>query len=489
MEAAENKKFGLSVKQNMIVTTVIILFFLGVIILYYAMLNTETRDNIIKNGELNAVNAANQIDAYLSTGVDSIKLSGYTLDNMIRDNRSSEEILEFLVDQSFAMENVVIGQVNGIYGYINGEYLDGALWVPEDDYVPTERPWYIAAMSRQGKVVVVDPYIDAQTGDVMITLAKTLCDAKSVAAIDVSIEQLQTATEEIAAEGGSDMEIILSRTYQVIAHSDKSEVGKDYFQDDGSFGSAIVRELRKQTSNRSHFSVNYDGTEYIVYAITIESDWVCLSVTDATAAFQQLRIPLILTVIVSVLIIAVFTIIMIRSNRKDALAKQMKQLAEQQTEYAYKDQMTGLKNRRAYTEAVQRMSNDLPVNCCVVMFDVNGLKTVNDTYGHEAGDELIIAAAQCICSAFEGVDLVFRLGGDEFCLITTGTEEEAKRCLEQLDQQTAAWNGQRIHGFSVSYGLVAADGQSDMETILKEADQRMYDYKDNYYQTTGRERR
>ncbi len=484
------KKAGLTgVQRNMIVTTLIILFFLGVIILYYVMLRNETRNSIIRNGEINAVSAANRIDKYLSTGVDAITLTGYTLDNMIRDRRSQEEILDYLVNQSIAVENLVSGQANGVYGYINGEYLDGSLWKPDDDYVPTRRPWYTAAIARSGKVTLVDPYIDAMTGNMMITMTKTLCDATSVVAIDVAMNRLQTTTEEIAAQGHSDMEIVLNRRYQVIAHSDAGEVGKDYAAEVGTLGNAIMTQLRKQPSGENAFSVYYGGAEYIVYAITIENDWMCVSVTNATSAFSRLRIPLILTVIVSVLIIAVLLILMIRSNRKDAFARKMKQLAEQQTEYAYNDQMTGLKNRRAYTEKVEKLAKALPENCCVIMFDVNGLKKINDTYGHEAGDELIIAAAKCIREAFPETEDVFRLGGDEFCVMTRCTEEAAMQSLIQLEQRTARWRGRRIDGFSVSYGIGTAAEHANLVSIMQEADRRMYEYKSAYYEKTGNDRR
>ena len=489
MKAVAKKRGGLSALQNMIVTLLIILFFLGVVLSYYAMLYAQTRANIINNGELNAVKAANQINRHLSTGADAIKLTGYTLDNMIRDKRSQEEIQAYLEDQSFATAIVLAAQSNGIYGYINGEYLDGVRWVPDDDYVPTERPWYVEAMARAGKVAVIDPYIDAQTGSMILTFAKTLCDARSVVAIDISMEELQSLTEQIAQRGTTDMEIVLDHSYQVISHSDMDEVGKNYLREEGTFGSAIVGQLRRQSPEDNYFSMKYGGAEYIVYAMSIENDWVCLSVTDATSAFDQMRIPLVLTIVFSVLIIAILLVIMIRSNRKEVLAEKMKQLADQQTEYAYNDQLTGLKNRRAYAEIIAQLAGGLPKGCRVIMFDVNRLKQVNDTLGHKAGDELIRAAASCIQDCFEGVEAVFRLGGDEFCAITTDAEDRARRSLEQLEARAAAWKGQYIDGFSISYGMASDDDCPDIDAMVKEADRRMYDCKRDYYSRAGNDRR
>ena len=78
------------------------------------------------------------------------------------------------------------------------------------------------------------------------------------------------------------------------------------------------------------------------------------------------------------------------------LAESNSKLVELQTSYAYYDQMTGLQNRRAYAEKIDQYIENMPGECCVVMADINGLKEMNDTCGHEAGDELIIGAAECL---------------------------------------------------------------------------------------------
>lgn len=165
------------------------------------------------------------------------------------------------------------------------------------------------------------------------------------------------------------------------------------------------------------------------------------------------------------------------------------QLAELQTRYAYYDQMTGLQNRRAFSEKVEQLSRQLPVPCTVVMADINGLKEANDTLGHEAGDELIIGSAACLKKSFDGINTIYRLGGDEFTVIMEQSEAEAKKRLEQLEKICAEWKGQLINGISISYGAASSEEFSDMDSLLKAADQRMYAYKNDYYQNTGKERR
>ena len=299
---------------RVLVSALVILLFLSVILAYYAMLYSETREKIIARGELSAASSAEQIDKYLSKGIDTMKLACYTLDDMLRTGKTQKEIYEFLVSQSSAVKSTTAANSTGVYGFINGEYLDGTNWVPDDDYVPTERPWYTDAIANVGKVAVVDPYVDAQTNTVMITFAKTLCDIKSVAAMDFSIEDLQVIAESVAAEGKSDFEVVLDRKYQVIAHSDKSEVGKKYLSESGTFGNALVSQLR--VSEGSNFSLRYDGGEYIVYTMEASNGWFCLSVSDATKEFSQLRITLLFTILSILLVLIILLIILIRSNKK-----------------------------------------------------------------------------------------------------------------------------------------------------------------------------
>lgn len=313
MEKNDRVNLRLSIR-SMLLFLMVILFFEGVIIAYYKMLYSETRNAIITSGELSAVTSAEQIDQYLSKGVNTMKLASYSLDNMIRAGESQEDIKAFLVNQTAAIINTTSENSTGMYGYINGEYLDGTEWVPDDDYVATERPWYIDARANVGRVAVVDPYIDAQTNTVMITFSKTLCDAKSVAAMDFSLDVLQDIAEEISARGDSDMEIVLDRKYQVIAHSDRSQVGKNYMSEEGTFGRALVNELR--TSDEGFYSLNYNDAEYIVYAVSVSNDWICLSVSDATSAFSRLKNMLLITFIASLLVVSILLIIMILTIEK-----------------------------------------------------------------------------------------------------------------------------------------------------------------------------
>ena len=170
-------------------------------------------------------------------------------------------------------------------------------------------------------------------------------------------------------------------------------------------------------------------------------------------------------------------------------ARSVEKLADIQRRYAYYDQMTGLKNRRAYAERIENLGGDLPRDLCIVMADINGLKMTNDTIGHEAGDELINGAAECLQQAFSCTDDVYRIGGDEFCVIMKGSEEDAQKCIDRLEEITAKRKGRYIECISISCGAESAEGHDNIEAVVKEADRRMYEIKNQYYVTSGKDRR
>lgn len=153
------------------------------------------------------------------------------------------------------------------------------------------------------------------------------------------------------------------------------------------------------------------------------------------------------------------------------------------------DAMTGLRNRRAYSETIEAFLRKVPEDCCVMMADINGLKEVNDTCGHKAGDELIIGAADCLRRAFEGNDRIFRMGGDEFCVIAEVSPEAMERDIATFERLTAEWKGSFIDSLSVSCGMASSRDHQVIADLVRDADQRMYECKERYYMMSGKERR
>lgn len=156
------------------------------------------------------------------------------------------------------------------------------------------------------------------------------------------------------------------------------------------------------------------------------------------------------------------------------------------------DTLTGLKNRFSYANYIQ-MLRDHPENkqYAILLLDLNGLKTTNDTMGHKYGDDLITGAAWCINKAFHKNGVCFRTGGDEFVVILNKRLTEIQPMLRNFESLCSNWKGELISSPSVSYGLAEAFEEIDLnvDQLTELADKRMYQMKQKYYQQTGKDRR
>ncbi len=109
---------------------------------------------------------------------------------------------------------------------------------------------------------------------------------------------------------------------------------------------------------------------------------------------------------------------------------------------AFIDKLTSLKNRSAYMEAINNIDRhiDEEIQFTVAVFDICGLKNINDDLGHEAGDMAIISTANILKEVFGG-DCLYRFGGDEFIgILNVYSEIEIKELFHELDQKILIYN-------------------------------------------------
>ena len=167
---------------------------------------------------------------------------------------------------------------------------------------------------------------------------------------------------------------------------------------------------------------------------------------------------------------------------------------EQQQVALHTDPLTGLYNRYAYSKVMKEYeeTDAQPEDLTVYAMDINGLKKTNDTLGHEAGDELICGAADCIRRAFPETARCYRTGGDEFMILATGLDKAGvEATLKKLEAETVLWHGDKVKKVVISAGYAMAADHPGMtiEQLMHEADIMMYAAKADYYRNSGEDRR
>ena len=153
------------------------------------------------------------------------------------------------------------------------------------------------------------------------------------------------------------------------------------------------------------------------------------------------------------------------------------------------DPLTGMKNRYAYNNTVAMLDSHGENSDKLVAFsiDVNGLKDMNDAYGHVVGDELIKATAEAIEKVISPYGNGYRIGGDEFVAFMYGNKELAEFLKEELHKTLAEWEGSTFSGITISCGYATSEEfpGSNVAELIKMADFRMYREKSAYYQKQG----
>lgn len=195
-------------------------------------------------------------------------------------------------------------------------------------------------------------------------------------------------------------------------------------------------------------------------------------------------VPLILGIVALYFVIAVgaslFIIIKLAARTDSALKN------------AKTDPLTGFLNRRGYEDSIlAHNKTSLDDNFVYVSMDLNGLKQANDAFGHEMGDALLKGAASCIRKCFADYGEMFRVGGDEFVALIEADDQQLAAVKKEFEDMIKYWSFNIVKGLSVSCGYAQHKEFPDktLAELAKIADTRMYQAKQEYYRTSGVDRR
>ena len=171
-------------------------------------------------------------------------------------------------------------------------------------------------------------------------------------------------------------------------------------------------------------------------------------------------------------------------NELGILVRSIREMASKLEYYVYRDKLTGLRNAAAYmtksNELNDKNKQGKDLKYAVVIFDANFLKKVNDTYGHEAGNELLQHCAAVIDRVF-GKSFTYRTGGDEYAAILEGEDYENREKLlslfdEEVEKEKLVVGGNTLQ-ISIARGMAAYESGLEFDVVAKRADAAMYNHK------------
>lgn len=183
--------------------------------------------------------------------------------------------------------------------------------------------------------------------------------------------------------------------------------------------------------------------------------------------------------------ILAFSLILVLAWRINALEKSVHDLS-------LRDELTQVYNRRGFYMLAEQslyLAQRSSAPFSVLFVDLDDLKRINDSLGHDVGSSFLYEVARLLKKSFRKSDVIGRIGGDEFVVAGESSRTAILRAVERMNQAVEAWNAQpnRAYRLSFSYGIVTSDGGKDesLEDLLDKADQGMYAAKRHKKQMRG----
>ncbi|HHX59850.1 MAG TPA: diguanylate cyclase [Epulopiscium sp.] len=450
------------------------------------------------------------------------------------NNWTDEELIEYVT--RLAKSNRVIKSI--YYGDINNKLINSDNWEPAASYDVRTRPWYMEAV-KKGELAISDVYASAIDGGTIISVSKTVYDENKVfmgvVSADIAVEEIIKIVETTRVQG-SGYSFLIDGAGNILAHPKyKYNIGSGLINID-SLGPEIHKEIKTMKSGQ--METKLDGVEgYLTYRSVEDTNWTIgnfISFEHFKDNNNELWRMFFIVIIIAIIIFLSFTSIQRKNflipllkldedirkidlenniayripleikdpfigikkalnttlSKTQELVEQVEQDKEEILEknenlnyLSYNDQLTGIYNRRYFEEQLQRLDVQETLPITLVMGDANGLKLINDSFGHKAGDNLLIAISDVMNKSCRVGDIVCRISGDEFVIILPRTDKKGAELvidrIKQLSQEKKVSTDQFSNiEISVSYGFATKyDMKTNMLDILKNAEDNMYSNK------------
>lgn len=357
----------------MFIPLVLVFVFMAVMVVYTSRLMYNVAvSNSAAVIEDRMLNVSSMIDNHLNTAENILHVTADSVHHMLISGSTPVRIHEFLVEETNNVEAQFNENYTGLYGYIMSKYMDGLNWEPPEDYDPKTRDWYIVAQESGGEVSFVDPYIDAQTGNMIISVCRMLPDKQNIISLDVQLKGIQDMMKELTINGKG-YGFVVDDTGLFIAHEHEEKKGKNI--KDETQGEELLKAIRSAGSGSFTYTYDNEETTFFVNSV-MDGSWYVVMAVANRELYEDLWKQLVMNGLVCFLVfvmIAAFYHVGHRNERNYTKQMEEMKLDEQKSSYERKvlelEKDAANASNKAKSDFLANMSHEIrtPMNAIIGM--------------------------------------------------------------------------------------------------------------------------
>ncbi len=380
-KAKNSNKYGRE-RNSLILPLVFVFLFVTVMMVYASRLMYRAAvTNAAAVMEDRILNVSSMIENHVNTAENVLHVTADSVHHMLVSGSTPARIHEFLVEETNNVADKFSENFTGLYGYIMTKYLDGLNWEPPEGYDPRQRVWYITARENDGEVAIVPPYVDAQTGNVIISVCRMLPDRQNVVSLDVQLNGIQQMVNELNINGKG-YGFVVDENGLMIAHRDEDKKGTNI--NDTASGEEFFEFIKNSESGSYTYTV--DGEKSTVYVNKIMNLWYVVMVVSNRELYQDVRGQLIVNIIIcSIIFFMIATFYYFAYRKEQDTTKRLEEMKLEEQKTAYERRVLELEkdaanaSNKAKSDFLANMSHEIrtPMNAIIGMDEMILRESIN----------------------------------------------------------------------------------------------------------------